>query len=178
MSTDNRLIWQHQSYAEPRLDPKATYLVNYALHKVAREGTAKILKREFPGINMAGKTGTTDDYRDSWFSGFDRNMVTTVWVGKDNNQTTYLTGASGALDLYVRYQHSQHPKSLVRPMPDGVNIVHFDQQSGHLLAHACAGSINLPAILDGLEAPQQSCAVGTPAVKEKKSFWQRLFGGR
>ncbi|WP_438865257.1 penicillin-binding protein 1B [Neptunicella sp.] len=178
LSTDNHLIWRNQHTTEQRLDNKATYLVNYALHKVAREGTAKRLKQEFPRVNMAGKTGTTDDYRDSWFSGFDRNMVTTVWVGKDDNQTTHLTGASGALDLYVRYQHSQHPKSLIRPMPEGVNIVHFDQQSGHLLANACADSINLPAILDGLSSPEQVCGKPVQSKPKSKSFWQRLFGDK
>ncbi|MDN4501786.1 penicillin-binding protein 1B [Alteromonadaceae bacterium BrNp21-10] len=176
-TVDDSLLWQFEKAGQQRLDPKATYLVNYALHKVTREGTARVLKELFPQVNMAGKTGTTDDYRDSWFSGYDRYALSTIWVGKDNNQITKLTGAGGALDLYVNYQQSQQPKSLVRSMPEGVNMVHFDQKSGQYLATACPQSLILPAVIDALPPSAANC-VQSPVKSEqkKKSLWQRLFG--
>jgi penicillin-binding protein 1B len=69
-------MYKRTPRSQNRANEDATYLLNYALHKVTLEGTAKRIKQEFPNVNMAGKTGTTDDYRDSWFSGFDRNLVT------------------------------------------------------------------------------------------------------
>nr|WP_194362640.1 penicillin-binding protein 1B [Neptunicella marina] len=180
-SNDNRLVWRANYQAQQRIDAGASYLVNYALHKVTTEGTAKTLKKLFPRINLAGKTGTTDDYRDSWFSGFDRNTVTTVWLGKDDNQSTGLTGASGALQVFKDYLQRQHPKSLVRGMPNGINIAHFDAATGAVVNPGCPDSISLPAIIDLLPAAQ-SCkaAVNKPQetkqAPQNKSWWQRLFG--
>ena len=63
---------------------------------------------------------------DSWFSGFDKNILVTSWIGKDNNQPVNLSGASGAMQLFIDYQQQQEPKSLVRRFPDGLSIAHFD----------------------------------------------------
>ena len=172
---DNRLIWQRDLPAVQRIDAKAAYLMNYALHKVTTEGTAKQLGSAFPDVHLAGKTGTTDDYRDSWFSGFDRTSVATVWVGRDDNQSTGLTGASGAMQLYASYLHQQHPKSLLRSMPQGVTITAFDQH-GDMLAVNCQANLRLPAIIDE-QRQLQNCQPVKPATK-KKSWWEKLFGGR
>ncbi|WP_102794213.1 penicillin-binding protein 1B [Bowmanella denitrificans] len=175
--SDGRLIWQQQLHAERRADRKAVYLLNYALNKVTRDGTAKVLKQTFPNLHLAGKTGTTDDYRDSWYAGFDRNNLVTIWLGKDDNQSTGLAGASGALPLYIEYQKLQHPKSLVRPFPQGLGIAHFDAHKGHHLQAGCPDSISVPAVLDALPAPQ-GCAAKMPVKQapKEKSFWERLFG--
>ncbi|MFC7002603.1 penicillin-binding transpeptidase domain-containing protein [Pseudobowmanella zhangzhouensis] len=172
---DNRLIWQRDLPAVQRIDAKAAYLMNYALHKVTTEGTARQLGSAFPDVHLAGKTGTTDDYRDSWFSGFDRTSVATVWVGRDDNQSTGLTGASGAMQLYASYLHQQHPKSLLRSMPQGVTITAFDQH-GDMLAVNCQANLRLPAIIDE-QRQLQNCQPVKPAT-EKKSWWEKLFGGR
>ena len=132
LSADDALLWKFDVPAEQRFDEKASYLLNYALHKVTLEGTARSIKNRFPKVNMAGKTGTTDDYRDSWFSGFDNNVLITSWVGNDDNKPTGLTGASGALTLFEDYQARQEPKSLVRRFPEGMGIVHFAMQDGRL----------------------------------------------
>lgn len=177
MSPNNELLWQYTSQAEQRIDPQATYLVNYALHKVTLEGTAKKIKSAFPNINMAGKTGTTDDYRDSWFSGFDKNVLITTWLGKDDNQPTGLTGASGALELFLDYQKSQAPKSLVRRFPQGLGIAHFDIATGELTRGGCQNSLSVPAILDALPPVADSCFGQRTPVKKIKGWWDKLFGG-
>ena len=178
VSSNNRLVWQNADYYSQRVDEAATYLLNYALYKVTTEGTAKRVGSNFPNINMGGKTGTTDDYRDSWFTGFDRNNVATVWVGNDDNQPVLLTGAGGALPVFVNYQKSQSPKSLSRRFPEGLGIAHFDSQTGALTIAGCPDSMSVPAILDVLPPPAQDC-YGKPVAppgKEKKSWWERLFG--
>lgn len=179
LSPDNQLLWRFQRDAEQRFDEKASYLLNYALHKVTLEGTAKVIKRRFPTINMAGKTGTTDDYRDSWFSGFDKNILVTGWMGTDDNLSTGLTGTSGALQLYLDYQKRQQPKSLVRRFPQGLGIAHFDMEDGHITQAGCKNSMSVPAILDALPLDVRRCVRESQPIvqpKKKKSLWERIFG--
>ncbi|MDU0352903.1 penicillin-binding protein 1B [Paraglaciecola aquimarina] len=175
VSPDNTLLWSFEFIPEQRVDEKATYLLNYALHKVTLEGTAKSIKAKFPNVNMAGKTGTTDDYRDSWFSGFDKNMLITSWIGKDNNQPVNLSGASGAMQLFIGYQQQQEPKSLVRRFPSGLAISHFDNRTGQLSKAGCKDTYSVPAITDALPAVPKKC-FGESRIPEKpKKWWQKIF---
>jgi penicillin-binding protein 1B len=176
MSADDDLLWQFDVAPEQRVDEQATYLLNYALHKVTLEGTAKAVRAMFPNVNMAGKTGTTDDYRDSWFSGFDKNILVTSWIGKDNNQPVNLSGASGAMQLFIAYQQQQQPKSLVRRFPDGLSIAHFDTTTGNISKAGCAGTFSVPAITAALP-PVPSRCVGKSTVPDKsRSLWDKIFG--
>jgi len=179
VTADNALLWKKAEFYSQRTDEAATYLLNYALYKVTTDGTAKRVGANFGRVNMAGKTGTTDDYRDSWFSGFDRNNVVTVWVGNDDNQPVNLTGAGGALPVFINYMKSQAPKSLSRRFPEGLGIAHFDAKSGAVVVAGCAGSLSVPAILDVLPPAQQDCAgkpVQEKSKQKKKSWWERIFG--
>jgi penicillin-binding protein 1B len=175
LTADDQVMWKVPYEAVQTFDPNVTYLINYALHKVTLEGTAKRIRRQFPAINMAGKTGTTDDYRDSWFSGYDKNVLVTSWIGKDDNGSTGLTGANGALQLFLDYQLLQEPKSLVRRFPKGLGIAHFNPQSGRATQAGCQTSLSLPAILDALPRRLDKCDVKNPKVEERKGFWERLF---
>lgn len=175
MSPENDLLWHFDTAAEQRVDEQATYLLNYALHKVTLDGTAKSIRKRFPNINMAGKTGTTDDYRDSWFSGFDKNILITSWIGKDNNQPVNLSGASGAMQLFMAYQQAQEPKSLVRRFPSGLAISHFDTATGQLSKAGCKDTYSVPAITEALPPVPKKC-FGESRVPEKpKSWWQKIF---
>lgn len=122
------------------------YLLQYALMQAAKTGTAKVLNRQFPGVTLAGKTGTSSDYRDSWFSGFDQETLTTVWLGRDDNKTIGLTGATGALGVFSRYHSLQPPDPLVRAMPEQVSLQAFSVNSGYAQAQNCLNILLLPAI--------------------------------
>lgn len=176
MSPNNQLLWQFEQQAIQRVDEQATYLLNYALHKVTLEGTAKQLHQQFPDVNMAGKTGTTDDYRDSWFSGFDNNMLITSWIGKDDNQPVNLSGASGAMQIFIDYQQRQTPKSLVRRFPSGLGIVHFDIATGELSKAGCKDTVSLPAIMAALPKAPLQCLGESIEPDKPKSLWEKLFG--
>ena len=176
MSPNNELLWQFEQEAIQRVDEQATYLLNYALHKVTLEGTAKQVHQQFPDVNMAGKTGTTDDYRDSWFSGFDNNMLITSWIGKDDNQPVNLSGASGAMQIFIDYQRRQTPKSLVRRFPNGLGIVHFDSATGELSKAGCKDTVSLPAIMAALPLAPKQCAGASMVPEKPKSLWDKLFG--
>ena len=176
---DDVLLWQREADPQRRTDESATYLLNYALHKVTLEGTGKQIKQGFSTVNMAGKTGTTNDYRDSWFAGFDRNLVSSIWMGADDNSSVGLSGASGAMQVFLAFQRLQTPKSLSRRFPSSLAIAHFDADSGKLSAPGCGNIISVPAIVSSLPATAQPCAGQapiTPLPEKKKTFWERLFG--
>lgn len=176
MSPNNNLLWNFDVAEEQRVDEQATYLLNYALHKVTLEGTAKTIRAKFPDINMAGKTGTTDDYRDSWFSGFDKNILVTSWIGKDNNEPVNLSGASGAMQLFIGYQQQQEPKSLVRRFPKGLGIAHFDNATGRLSRAGCTDTYSVPAITAALPPVPKKCFGESTVPDKPKSLWERIFG--
>lgn len=85
-------------------EPRYNNMVSFALQEVVRSGTAATLNyRLSPTLNLAGKTGTTNNYRDTWFAGFSGDLLTVVWVGRDDNKPTGLTGASGAARVWSQY---------------------------------------------------------------------------
>ena len=82
----------------PVADPAAVYQVNRMLVQVMEHGSGQAARAQIPPeIVVAGKTGTSSDYRDSWFAGFSGNTLAVVWIGYDDNSPTGLTGSSGSL---------------------------------------------------------------------------------
>lgn len=123
------------------------YLVNHVLRRVTRVGTAQSLRNQLPqGLEVAGKTGTTQRYRDSWFAGFSRNRAITVWVGHDDNSPTGLTGASGALKLWGDIARRLNVKSLSTNPPPSVEMVPVDTTSWLPSKGRCENQIELPFI--------------------------------
>ena len=78
-----------------------------------QKGTAKSLKWRLKDKVVAGKTGTTNDQRDSWFVGYDAKNLVTTWLGHDDNKSTDFTGSSGALTLFANYMNRIGVKSKV-----------------------------------------------------------------
>lgn len=95
---------------EPRLSPYATYQTIELMKGVFAEGTARAAQGN--GIKLevfAGKTGTTNDYKDAWFVGFSPEILTLVWVGYDEEEKVGLTGAAAALPLWVDFMKNSAP---------------------------------------------------------------------
>lgn len=97
------------------LPEEATMQTLYAMQQVVERGTARGLQSEFADLRLAGKTGTTNNARDTWFVGIDGENVATVWLGKDNNADTHLTGSSGALYVYKEYIRRALPPKFSLP---------------------------------------------------------------
>jgi penicillin-binding protein 1B len=97
---NNQLLGKIIKSNDLSLRPKSLSAINNALHAVTNRGTAKKLTYKFGLKGVFGKTGTTNQGKNSWYVGYDQDYLATFWMGKDNNTPTSLTGSSGALELW------------------------------------------------------------------------------
>ncbi|HCY85333.1 MAG TPA: penicillin-binding protein 1B, partial [Desulfobacteraceae bacterium] len=139
-----------QHYAltiEQRLAPGPVFLVNKALQAVVSEGTGKSLARWLsPNLGIAGKTGTTNDLRDTWFAGYSGNRLAVVWVGRDDNLPTGLTGATGALQVFGRIMAKLPNTPLDPGPPDDIEWAVVDPVTGQRTGRDCPGALAVPFI--------------------------------
>ena len=143
------------------------YLVQYAMTQVVQSGTVARLGRHFPHYRLAGKTGTSNDSRDSWFAGFDERNVAAIWVGRDDNGKTPLYGSSGAMAVYQAFLQHRPPLSLRMPAIDGVVDGYFEQHTGVAQERDCEGVIRVPALVTSYQ-PEPNCG-------EPLSWWQKIL---
>ncbi len=145
---------------EQAADPGAVYLLGRALQAVAREGTARILDRELGELEIAGKTGTTDGLRDSWFAGFTGDRLAVVWVGRDDNRSTGLSGSSGALLVWRDMIRSLRTQPLQLVAPQGVHQVWVEPWIGLRSREQCPGAVWLPFISGSEPEEYSGCGAG------------------
>ena len=119
-----KLLKRYSRTSQQVIEREAAIIMRYLLNQVARRGTAKSLSWSFPNKLLAGKTGTTNDLKDSWFAGFDGEYLAVVWLGKDNNQPTGLTGASGALRVWVDLFEQLGPIAIDLSVPENVSLAY------------------------------------------------------
>jgi penicillin-binding protein 1B len=81
-------------------DTKYLNLLKFAMLETTNTGTAKTLQKHFPNIKIATKTGTSDEYRDSWFVATGDKYSVVTWIGRDDNKSTFLSGATGAMQIF------------------------------------------------------------------------------
>ncbi len=132
---------------EQSVPPDTVHLLHYALQAVAREGTARSLYQKLPGnLNAAGKTGTSDQQRDSWFAGFTGNRLAVVWVGKDNNQPLPFTGSGGALRVWTDLMERESPEPYLTLKPENVDYFWVNPDQQMLTDPECSGARSVPFI--------------------------------
>jgi penicillin-binding protein 1B len=98
---NNKLIRQTKHSKSIQIKARALSQIRETLHQVTVNGTAAKLSYHYGFSDLYGKTGTTNQGKNSWFVGFNKDYLATFWVGKDNNTSTHLTGSSGALILWA-----------------------------------------------------------------------------
>lgn len=109
----------------------AVYLVDACLQDVMRSGTGRSAGEHGMPEGVCGKTGTTNDMRDSWFVGFTPEMVVVAWVGNDGNKPVNLSGATGAMRIVCRIMASLKPETKMTP-PDTIVFCDIDPVNGKL----------------------------------------------
>ena len=169
LDSQNQALDVSRAPSSQAIAPATDYLVQYAMNHVVRSGTAKRLGAAFPGVRLAGKTGTSNDSRDSWFAGFDERNVAAIWVGQDDNSKTGLYGSSGAMAVYQAFLQQRPPLSLRMVPVNGVINGYFDRTTGMAKQGNCDNIIGLPA-LETSYRPAANCG-------EPLSWWQKLVGG-
>ncbi len=131
---NSRLIYQHTIEKQSVLSRQHAALMTDMLKAVIREGTGKKARRIKKDI--AGKTGTTDDYRDALFVGFSPDLALGVWVGNDNSTPlgNYETGAKAALPTWIDVMEYHLSQTAVQyfDIPDGLKMVYMDPDTGKL----------------------------------------------
>ncbi|HEX7829008.1 MAG TPA: PBP1A family penicillin-binding protein [Thermoanaerobaculia bacterium] len=152
-----KVVYQHEIQRKRVVDASSAYVMHTLLRGVVRRGTATRLKRYGLGF-VAGKTGTTNDYRDAWFVGYTADMVTSVWVGFDRGAPLRLSSSEAAIPVWGAYMR-ETPHDAANPKaPDGVTFRDIDPESGMLWREGCPGPIR-EVYLDGT-APTRHCPTG------------------
>lgn len=180
LTADGQPLRRYGLSVEQMFEPAPMYLLTAALQGAVRDGTGQGLKQYVsPDLNVAGKTGTTDELRDSWFAGFTGDRLAVVWLGYDDNRPSRLTGASGALTVWGETMAPLAHEPLVLPQPENIELVAVDPRTGLRAGLGCNDSVELPFIAGSAPVAPAPCAVlSAPAPstgKKLKSWWQRLF---
>ncbi len=106
------------------LESEAAFLTGFMMTQAVNHGTGRGLRALAPAqLPLAGKTGTTNELRDSWFAGFGNDITGVVWLGRDNNQPTGLTGASGALRIWGNMVSLQDFGHIELAPPPGIDFL-------------------------------------------------------
>ncbi|ELP1876454.1 penicillin-binding protein 1B [Vibrio vulnificus] len=159
---EGHVLYQSLPKSSPAVNEQAAWLTTYAMKQGVAQGTGRYLQNQFAWAALAGKTGTSNDSRDSWFVGVDGREVTTIWLGRDDNQPTKLTGASGALRVYAEYLKQRTPEKLILPWPKEITTLGYQQKSDGELSLDCSSQFTLP-VWDKLGELKAQC--------EKSSNW-------
>lgn len=170
IDVDGNVLYQSLPKSTQAVSQQAAWLTTYAMKRAVIEGTGQALNKRFPSAGLAGKTGTSNDSRDSWFVGVDGREVTTVWVGRDDNKPTGLTGATGAQQVYSNYLAKRGPETLSLPWPSGIAMFGFSASNSGHLSLDCSNEFKLP-IWDVDGEYQRACEQqNTPSGWLKKIF--------
>lgn len=172
LTADGEPLKRYPFQIQQRFDPGAIYLTQYAMQRAMREGTGRSAYNRLPqSLNLAGKTGTTNDSRDSWFAGFSQDVLAVVWLGRDDNGKTSLTGATGALQVWTDFMRRADPLPLQMPVPDNVTYAWVDARSGLGTDERCPDAVQMPYIRGSEPAPGPGCGIQAPA--ESVMDWVR-----
>ncbi|GLQ95829.1 penicillin-binding protein 1B [Dyella mobilis] len=147
----------------------AVRLVTWAMQQVAIYGTAHTLA-EIPSLSwlhVAGKTGTSNDLRDSWFAGFTADRLGVFWMGRDDNKPSHLFGATGALREWQELFRKLPAQPLSAAPGEGLEMAWINPADGKRSDPQCEGAKQVPVIAGSLSSDSEGC------------FWQKvgnLFG--
>jgi penicillin-binding protein 1A len=168
MVTDRtgRVLYMNDAAPEQAMKPETAYLTTYLLKGVIEHGTG--WKARELGRPAAGKTGTTNDFRDAWFIGYTPGLVAGVWVGRDNQESIgpKETGGRAALPIWLEFMKKAHAD---RPSddfaaPDDIVFKQIDPRTGLLSTDRCKSSIR-EAYVPGTE-PRRYCEESAPGSEE------------
>ena len=141
----------------------AVRLVTWAMQQVARSGTAaSIGSSGLAYLNAAGKTGTSNDMRDSWFAGFTGDHLAVFWMGRDDNKPSGLYGATGSLRAWQELFKKLPTRPLSAAPGEGLEMAWINTADGKRSEDGCEGARQLPVVAGTLPQDAEGC------------FWQHV----
>ncbi|OED41679.1 penicillin-binding protein 1B [Endozoicomonas sp. (ex Bugula neritina AB1)] len=157
------------------VEPEPMELLRTAMSIGMKEGTGRRAYQSIhPSTRLGGKTGTTNDQRDSWFAGYSGNLMSVVWLGKDDNAPTKLTGSSGALKVWSRFMSSV-PLQSVQPLRGTELEMTWVNPASNSRSHKyCEGARRLPYIKESIPTVYGGCkpTEGTNMIDKIKAWFQ------
>lgn len=178
LTGDGELLSRYPLRLQPLEHRAAVSVLNYALAQVPEQGTARAL----PGLlgrpdtsmgPLAGKTGTTNGRRDSWYVGYTADWLGVVWVGRDDDQAAGVTGSNAALRLWAGMFRELDWTPLDLRLPEGAQYLWVDGDTGAASAADCPGAVQLPFVA-GSEPTEMSPCVAQE--EDRESWWRKWFG--
>ena len=145
LTADGEQLRRYPFEIQQQFDSASIFLMQEAMSRVMTEGTGRSAYNQIPAsIRLAGKTGTTNDLRDSWFAGFSDDLVAVTWLGRDDNGQTRLTGATGALQVWSAFMAQAHPQSLSAVAPESILYAWVDRLTGEGSDPSCPDTVQVP----------------------------------
>jgi penicillin-binding protein 1B len=173
---DGVVLTRKDIAVEQVIAPEEAYLVTSLLQGVIERGTGRGVRALGFTRPVAGKTGTTSDFRDAWFVGYTPETLALVWVGFDHNRPLNLTGADAALPIWTEVMRRVTATEPVRDFvpPPGVVLRKIDPATGLLSSRQCPDAIT-EAFLQGTE-PTVTCTAGKPPGPGLLQWLRRRLG--
>jgi len=152
----------------------AVAVLNFGLTRVVSEGTAVELPALLGSdVTLAGKTGTTNERRDSWFVGYTRDRLAVTWVGLDDNRPAGVTGSNAAMRVWARLFRDLPLNPVSEDMPEGAYWTWVEPSEGALSAEGCPGAILMPFVEGSAPEARSPCLDRRDGQED--SFWSRFF---
>ncbi|WP_040064165.1 penicillin-binding protein 1B [Pseudomonas batumici] len=172
LTAEGQPLKRYPFQVQQRFDPGSIYLIQAAMQRVMREGTGSGVYNVLPKtLTLAGKTGTSNDSRDSWFAGFGQDLLAVVWLGRDDNGKTPFTGATGALQVWTSFMRKADPLPLDMPQPDNVVQAWVDPRTGQGSDGNCPGAVQMPYIRGSEPVPGAACGGAAPTPATEVMDW-------
>lgn len=169
VAPNGRSLDRYNLNVQQTIDPSSAYLLNYGLQRVMSSGTGRSAYNSLPtSLNLAGKSGTTNDTRDSWFAGYSGNNLAVVWLGLDNNKVTGLTGSSGALPVWTNVMKQLRQKPVNLRQTEDVQWQWIDRNGEELSAQGCEGAQYIPMLR--YSVPRRASACGLPHYQVEPDY--------
>jgi penicillin-binding protein 1A len=162
------LYMRQQDQPTPVIEPRHVAMMNVMMQETLISGTAR--KAEIPGWQAAGKTGTSQDFRDAWFIGYTADLVTGVWLGNDDNSPTKkATGGGLPVEVWTRFMRAAHQGVPVATLPNTQSAPSIVQIVSQITSPT-------PAANSGRMPPTRAVVRPEPAAGLDGWLMERLFG--
>jgi 1A family penicillin-binding protein len=171
-------VFSYRVQRTESMDPDVAYVINVLMRGVVIRGTAAGLNRYGLG-NVAGKTGTTSNYRDAWFVGYTPDLLTAVWVGFDDGTPLRMSSGEAAVPLWGAFMSKVPHSDQEIAAPQGVSMVEIEAATGRLWQPGCGPSVT-EAYLAGTE-PREPCGgaydgMGTLSIYMEPGIYTDAMG--